>query len=282
MAILSTSCSDRGMDPDPLRPGSYPVLEPIRLAYGDQPKQFGDLRMPDRDGPVPVILILHGGCWLSFYDLSLTDAMARELTKEGYATWNVEYRGTSDPGGGWPGTFTDVALALRHLKELARSYPLDLDNILLTGHSAGGHLALMLGAQHRLASESDIRIKDLPNIRGIVSLAGITDLSTYYTPTGCGSNVRDLIGGLPDEYPQRYAEGSPVTHLPLGVHQILISGAADNIVPPSHISPYFISAKGKKDVIDWITVPDAGHFELTTPGSVAWDEMLAAYKGLLK
>jgi len=261
---------------------SYPVFEPIRHSYGNDPEQFGDLRMPDREGPVPVIAIIHGGCWVSYYDLSLMDAMADALAREGFATWNIEYRRVGNPGGGWPGTFIDVAMALRHLKELARSYPLDLDNILVTGHSAGGHLALMLGAQQRLSTNSEIRVTGLPDIRGIVSLAGITDLKTYYAPSGCGSNILGLIGGLNNEFPERYSEGSPISHLPLGIRQILINGASDNIVPLSHVRPYHIAAIGKRDPVDLVTIPDAGHFEVITPGSVAWGSVLTAFQDLLQ
>lgn len=282
MTLLTSACTDNSAEPIPDTPLNYPVLEPIRIPYGSDPEQFGELRMPDATGEVPVIMIIHGGCWVSYYDLGLMDAMAEELAKEGFATWNVEYRRIGNPGGGWPGTFTDVALALKQLKELAKSYPLDLDNILVTGHSAGGHLALMLGAQHRLPTRSEIRVTGLPDIRGIVSLAGITDLKTYYAPAGCGSNTKGLMGGLPNEFPERYSEGSPINHLPLGVRQILVNGAIDNIVPLSHVTPYHISAIGKRDPVELVTVPDAGHFEVITPGSVAWGSVVKAFRDLVR
>ncbi|MDX1407630.1 MAG: alpha/beta hydrolase, partial [Saprospiraceae bacterium] len=265
--------------PDPGNP--FTPLEAIRISYGPDTLQFGDLRIPEGEGPFPVIMIVHGGCWLSAYDLTLMDDMSDDLAERGYATWNIEYRRTGDPGGGWPGTFTDVAEALRHLVPLKEDYPLNLDALLVTGHSAGGHLALMLGAQDQLGA-SALRVDGLPAIAGIVSLAGITDLSTYYDVLGCGSNTDELVGGTPDELPDRYAQGSPITHLPLGVPQILVNGESDNIVTLDDITPYFERAQQRGEEIELVTVPNAGHFEVITPGSIAWPAVVDAFSTLLE
>ncbi|MDX1479242.1 MAG: alpha/beta hydrolase [Saprospiraceae bacterium] len=272
-------------DPAQVLPPPAPVYEPleaIRIAYGSETLQFGELRLPEGEGSFPVIMIVHGGCWLSQYDLTLMDSMAHDLATRGFATWNIEYRRTGDPGGGWPGTFTDVAEALRCLNVVAKDYPLDLDRLLVTGHSAGGHLALMLGAQDRLDATSVLRVDGLPALTGIVSLAGITDLSTYYDVLGCGSNTDELVGGTPEELPDRYAEGSPITYLPLGVPQILVNGESDNIVTLDDITPYFERAQQRGEEIELVTVPNAGHFEVITPGSIAWPAVVDAFNTLLE
>ena len=279
--LLVTSIYSCQRDIMPPQQEDFPRLVPVIHQYGSEAPQFGQLRMPERDGKVPVIMIIHGGCWVSFYDLGLMEKMADSLTREGYATWNIEYRRIGDQGGGWPGTFNDVARALKHLETLALTYPLDLDNILVTGHSAGGHLALYLGSESKLSPQSELKSDGLPRIKGIVSLAGITDLEDYYQPMGCGSNVIGLTGGSASEYPERYFDGSPINHLPLNVPQILVHGQGDFIVPLSHVTPYYEKAKAEGETIELIDINGAGHFELINPGSTAWNSVTGAFSRLL-
>ena len=286
IALIACSADDAssesGADDPIITPSPEETDYPVRIAYGTEPSQFGDLRVPEGSGRFPVIVIIHGGCWLSSYDLTLMDAMAEDLTARGYATWNLEYRRTSDPGGGWPGTFRDVANGLNYLRTLSNDYPVDLDKILVTGHSAGGHLTLWLGAQAQLSDQSQIAVANTPAIKGIVSLAGITDLKTYYAPSGCGGNLKNLIGGSPEEYENRYRDGSPISFVPLDIRQVLVNGESDNIVSISHITPYFEAASAAGDSIQLITIPSAGHFEVITPGSIAWPEIVKAFEELSK
>ena len=72
-----------------------------RLSYGQDPLQFGDLRLPEGEGPFPVVIVIHGGCWLAEYDLGYTSSFADTLTNSGMATWSIEYRRVGDLGGGW-------------------------------------------------------------------------------------------------------------------------------------------------------------------------------------
>ncbi len=242
------------------------------ISYGENEYQYGDLRIPDTKGPHPVIVIIHGGCWLSQFDLHLMDAMATELTAKGFATWNLEYRRVGNEGGAWPNTFLDVAKGLNHLKLIAKDYNLDLRRLVVTGHSAGGHLALWLAHRNRVPKHSDIYDPDPLPISGVVSLAGIVDLRTYLDRTGrsCGSSVDDLMGGLPEEVPQRYDHGSPINLIPSEIPQILVTGKRDNIVPLLHVNPYFEKATQLDLKIESIEVDNAGHFEVIAPGSVAW------------
>jgi acetyl esterase/lipase len=94
--------------------------------------------VPEGRGPFPVAIIIHGGCWLSrFASLTIMSPLADALAKDGIATWNLEYRRNDNPGGGWPGSFLDVAHGVDHIRELARKYPLDTTRVAITGHSAG-------------------------------------------------------------------------------------------------------------------------------------------------
>lgn len=255
----------------------------VRLSYGPDTFQFGDLRLPVGKGPHKVVVIIHGGCWVSaIADLTLMDAMATQLTQDGYATWNLEYRRIGDPGGAWPNTFLDVAKGINYLRTIADEYQLDLDHVVVTGHSAGGHLSLWQALQHQLPSNSEIFLKDPLPVSGVVSLAGIVDPSTYLLREGktCGSNVDELLGGFPEDVPQRYQEGAPIALLPAGVRTVLITGKQDKTVPIKHVKPYFEKAKAAGEWIKNIEVNNAAHFEVISPGSTAWPAIKKAIKKL--
>src|SRR5580658_7002152 len=84
-----------------------------RIAYGDAPQQFGDLRLPKGAGPgaqaFPVAIVIHGGYWRSAYGLEHIGHLCAALTRAGVATWSLEYRRIGNAGGGWPSTGEDVA-----------------------------------------------------------------------------------------------------------------------------------------------------------------------------
>jgi acetyl esterase/lipase len=241
-----------------------------RLAYGAGPLQFGELRLPAGDGPHPVAVVAHGGCWLAEYDLGHVSSLAAALAEAGVATWSIEYRRVGDDGGGWPGTFLDVAAAEEHLGELAEEFHLDLERVVAVGHSAGGHLALWLAARHRLPPDDPLRGRDPLPLVGVVALAGIPDLAAYAAPTGCGAAVPGLLGGAPEEVPERLRRAAPIELLPLGVPQILVVGELDAVVPAEQAESYAAAAQRAGDRVEVREVAAAGHFELIAPASAAW------------
>ena len=124
-------------------------------AYGPGPAQVGELWVPDGAGPHPVAVLLHGGFWRASYDHTLMEPLAADLVGQGWAAWNVEYRRVGMTGGGWPGTFDDVAAAVDLLARLGREAPgLDLGRVVPIGHSAGGHLALWCAARAGLPARA--------------------------------------------------------------------------------------------------------------------------------
>ena len=120
---------------------SGPSPTPGVIRYGEAPSQFGELYLPQAPRP-PVVVLLHGGFWRAAYGCELMAPLARDLGLRGMAAWNVEYRRLGEQGGGWPGTLLDVAAAIDHFAAVAREVALDLDRVVVVGHSAGGHLAL--------------------------------------------------------------------------------------------------------------------------------------------
>ncbi|NIR35894.1 MAG: alpha/beta hydrolase, partial [Actinobacteria bacterium] len=117
--------------------------------YGPLPDQVADLRLPDGPGPHPVAVVLHGGFWRDVWTRDLMDGIAVDLTRRGWATWNIEYRRVGS-GGGFPETLEDVAAAIDHLDGLAGDRSLDVATVVTVGHSAGGHLALWAAARPKL------------------------------------------------------------------------------------------------------------------------------------
>lgn len=252
-----------------------------RIAYGSEPQQFGDLRLPAGAGPYPVVIGIHGGFWRARYDLIHFGHVCAALTAAGMATWNIEFRRTGDPGGAWPGTFLDVAAAADYLRVLAPQYHLDLDRVLVVGHSAGGHLACWLAARPNIAAESPIYTPDPLSLAGVVALAGAVDLRRTWA-LGLSDNATGLLmGGSPAAYPDRYAAGSPYDLLPLGVRQFLLHGTADTALPLEVSERYLRRASAKGDSATLLTLPDVGHFELIDPLSHAWPTVLSMTTALL-
>lgn len=248
-----------------------------RIAYGDAPEQFGELRLPQGNGSVPVIVLIHGGCWLQAYDVAHTRPLAAALATAGYAVWSPEYRRVGGAGG-HPNTFADVAAAVDSVRMLARRFPrLDTTRTVLAGHSAGGHLALWAAARGPIDYHS---VGGLAPLRpaGVVSLAGIADLAAYAAGTGsCNRSVVPLLGGTPAEVPARYAAASPVSKPPVvPVH--IVHGAADPIVPLAQGEALVRAAPGR---VTFDTVAGAGHFDVVAPRGPSFDALLRAIEAIV-
>lgn len=241
----------------------------FRLTYGDVPEQFADLRLPDTGGPFPAIAYIHGGFWRSQYDLQHAGHICAALTAAGYATWNIEYRRIGNDGGGWPGTFQDVAASIRHLLKIAPDYGIDPAKIGVAGHSAGGHLALWASAIGQIPESSPIWSESLPLVCAI-SLAGVVDLRQAWRLKLSGGVVELLMGGSPEEVPDRYAAASPMELIPLGVPQLLVHGVNDEIVPFALSRAYLRAAQTVGDDAALLALEQTGHFEVIDPESSVW------------
>jgi pimeloyl-ACP methyl ester carboxylesterase len=231
-----------------------PPAADARIAYGQEPLQFGDLRVPPGDGPFPLAVVLHGGYWQAMWNLIHTGHLCRALADAGIASWNLEYRSVGVPGGEWPGPRDDLELALAHRPRL----PFEHDGrTVLVGHSAGGQLALW-AARHA----------QVP----VVALAPVSDVRDAATRRGPESAPGRFMA------PEHFADGSPLELLPLGVPQIVIHGTEDDDVPYEMSVRYVEAARGEAELV---TLEGVGHFEPIDPQSPAFAETLAAIKGLL-
>ena len=250
-----------------------------REAYGADPLQFGELRLPRGPARAPVVVLLHGGCWRAANDLRHVAAAAAALASAGYAVWVPEYRRLGDEGGGWPGTFDDVGSAVDHLRTLAARYAvLDTTRVIIIGHSAGGQLALW--ATSRKRGDANPAAPNPLAAAGVVSLAGITDLAAYASPSGCGSAVVPLLGGTAADYPDRYQAVSPIERLPLGVPVHIVHGTDDPTVPLEQSRRFADRARAAGDQVVVTEVPGAGHFDVVSPQGVGWPAVLDSLRAL--
>ncbi len=243
-----------------------------RIAYGSDPLQFGDLRLPAGKGPHPVAIVVHGGCWAEFADASIMANFSSTVTKAGVATWNLEYRRVGNPGGGWPATLQDVGAGIDYLRKLAETYPLDVKRVAAVGHSAGGHLVLWAAARRHLPKNSPLYVADPLPLRGAVSLGGVPDLASFvqYSKSGCGERLVRLMGGQPEDVKDRYRQGSPSELLPIGAPQWLIWGALDKTAPHDIFLGYEAAAKKSGGAVRVIVLENSAHFEMLSPETEAW------------
>jgi acetyl esterase/lipase len=252
-----------------------------RIAYGGITHQFGDLRLPPGQGPHPVVVVVHGGFWRARYDLEHVGHLCADLTRRGLATWSLEYRRVGHPDGGWKGTFEDVALGTDFLRTLAKRHPLDLQRVVIIGHSAGGHLALWLAARGRLQAGQPLHTDQPLRPRGAVALAGVVDLERAFALRLGDGIVESFLGGIPTQVPERYRFGSPSALLPLGVQQVLVHGTEDDTVPVSLSEGYQQRAASLGEKVRLVRLPGAGHFEVINPKAREWPQVVEAIQSLL-
>ncbi len=288
LAVGAVACAAPSAAQEPLSWGrmqsellDHPTAPPLaRIPYGPGEHQFGELRLPLGPGPHPVLVVLHGGCWLSIADLTYMDPFSEALTQAGWATWSLEFRRIDQDGGGWPAILEDVAAGTDHLRELVRDYPLDTTRVVAAGHSSGGHLALWLSSRARLPADGEagprLRGTNPLPLKGALGLAPIADLADYTRYTRCGPTiVPDFLGRDVDPASERFRLSDPASLAPAPSPQLILLGALDPIVPPAHGANYGERAAEAGAAVEVITMEEAGHFELVAPWTPAWPRLAA-------
>lgn len=251
-----------------------------RIAYGDNPYQFAELRLPkhkSESGPIPLLIVIHGGYWLAEYGLDHITHLCKNLAENGIATWCIEYRRLGNEGGGWPGTFLDVAKSADHLQQIAEKYNLDMKRVSAIGHSAGGHLALWLASRHRINKNNILYQPNPLKINKAISLSGVNNLVECWEQKLFDNTnvVEHFMAGSPFSVSDRYQACCPTKLLPTGIKQILFHGDNDPFVPLSMSENYYHTAKKQGDNISFHVLQGAGHFEVVDPKSKEWQEILS-------
>jgi acetyl esterase/lipase len=239
-----------------------------RIAYGSDPNQFLDLRLPSatakRRPPYPLVIGIHGGYWRAKYNLDHAGHLCAALTAEGMATANLEYRRVGNDGGAWPGTFADIRSAYSFLLQNGPKHNLDSQKIIVMGHSAGGQLALCLAAHE-------------PSLTRVISLAGVVNLQQAYQLHLSNDAVVEFLRGTPSEVPDHYHEADPMQISIPKARQWLVHGSADDIVPPNFSRDYVATKQKRtgteKEDLHLLEIAGADHFDLIDPRSAAWKQV---------
>jgi acetyl esterase/lipase len=241
-----------------------PTPADARVAYGSDPNQFVDLRLPKAKGPHSTLINIHGGFWRAKYNLDHAAHLCEALTRRGIATANLEYRRVGNEGGAWPNTFADIRSAYNFLLQNDRQHNLDTQKSVVMGHSAGGQLALCLAAHE-------------PRVSRVVSLAGVVDLRRAYQLHLSNDAVVEFLRGTPDQVADHYREADPMELSIPNARQWLVHGDKDDVVPPAFSRDY-VAAKQKrtskeKENLHLLEIPAVGHFDLIDPRTKAWGQI---------
>lgn len=241
------------------------------FSYGAARSQRADLYLPRGPGPHPAIVLIHGGSWTDRYGRVVMRGLAGDLLRRGWAVWNIEYRRVGG-GGGWPVTFADVAAAIDYLPQVGA--PLDLSGgITVMGHSAGGHLALWAAGREHLPDGAPGSLDGASPVRvaRVIAQAGVCDLAGAYRRWRGGA-VLGLMGGPPEDLPERYAAADPMSLLPLGMPALLVHGTLDQTVSIELARNYERAARGAGTEVELVEIPGAAgrHRAHIDPRGQAW------------
>ncbi|NIL62855.1 alpha/beta hydrolase family protein [Salinispora arenicola] len=263
------------MSSDPRAVLTRPAPAPdLTVAYDHHPDQIADLRRPTGAGPARrLVIVVHGGFWRAEYDRRHTAPLATALAALGHPVAQVEYRRTGQPGGGWPGTLTDVLTGVSELPRLAaEAFPdaVAAGPPVLIGHSAGGQLALYAAATMPTA------------VGGVLALAPVANLAEAYRLDLDTGAVGALLGGGPAEVPDRYAACDPRSLLPISSRIVVMHGALDRQVPVAMSREFAAAGCAAGSDVNLIELPTCEHFSLIDPESEAWPDVADALRSITR
>ena len=221
---LAWACSS---DPEPT-PDFLPARELLDQAYGTNTRQKLDVYLPAgrSQTSTPLLVYIHGGAWIDGDKSEFLQfkPVLENLFPE-YAFVSVNYRLYDFITGNnkFPAQEADIISVFEFINENLADWNIS-DRIIISGASAGGHLAL----QHAYRN-------DFSNIEAVVAFFPPTELKelhAFNTITALG--LESILGGKPDQIPQAYLDSSPVTHLdPNDPPTIFFHGDIDTVVPIS-------------------------------------------------
>ena len=255
------------------------------ISYGAMPAQGIDVYLPKTKGPYPVVILIHGGCWMkSTAGREQLRLLGSELANRGMAVWSIGYRRVDEDGGAYPGIFHDVAKAIDLLPAKAANYNLDTSRVVAVGHSAGAHLALWAASRGQLPRASPVYVPDPFRVRTVIGLGGLGDIQrATEVPAVCGPTIIPALIGQPSAArPDVYSDTSPSKMLPNGSRIVMITGADDQVTPPVYAQTYVDEVKAAGGTAELVIVPDAAHFDVVTASTPAWrlvsERIVAALK----
>lgn len=201
----------------------------------------GDIYLPDKPGPLPVVLVVHGGSWRSG-DRNSVDAtrIARSLAERGFAAFSVDYR--LAPAYHYPAPVDDLEQAVGWLRDNAARYNLDGSEVTAWGYSAGAHLVALLGTRDNAKL----------HLRAVVAGGVPADLTQWPT----SPIVKEFLGHNAAEDVPLVRDASPVSHVgPTSAPFFLYHGAWDRMVEPeqSRRLAAALAATGQKPDVYYVS-----------------------------
>ncbi|MFX0538520.1 alpha/beta hydrolase family protein [Ornithinimicrobium sp. Y1847] len=248
----------------------HPELPPGRVVRrGPLPHQvhevFGD--------PISArawVVLIHGGFWRAEWDRTHLRPLAKALSESGYAVALLEYVRAGMAGGGWPGTFEDVAEGLAAVRTENADLGRGDTPVVLVGHSAGGHLAAWL--LHR---------PEAVGVRGAVSLAGCLDLHLV-AELGLDDGAAELLmGAAPDTQPARWEAADPARRGETPYGMGVVHGDADEWVP-IEVSRSWWRACARPGRDRMRELAGVGHFALIDPTAAAYEVLIEEIEALAR
>jgi acetyl esterase/lipase len=252
--------------------------QPTIHNYGPDPAQFGELWLPAEGARQPgTVVIVHGGFWQARYDLILGRPLAADLAARGSVAWNLEYR-RALAGGGWPGTFEDIATGI----DLLATLPADTSRVVVIGHSAGGHLGAWAAGRGKLPPGAPGGPGGEPfvAVTAVVSQAGVLSLADCARDPVGELPARDLMGGEPGDLPAEYQLADPLAAVPVPATVLCLHSRADDRVPFAFSERYVAAATAASGDAELIET-DGDHFTLIDPASPDWAAVISRLPGLL-
>jgi acetyl esterase/lipase len=225
-----------------------------------------DLFVPkDAPGPLPALVLLHGGGW-SKGSYQLCRPFAPDFAARGYVVAAVGYR--LAPRHKFPAQIEDAKCAVRWLRANAQRYHIDGDRIGVLGFSAGAHLALLLGlteAKDGLEGAGG-NPEQSSAVQAVVNISGPTDFTRPgWTPL-IEAVIADFMGGSRQQLAEAYRAASPLSYVHRGAPPVLtIHGTDDSVVPYEQAELLHASLRKAKVSSRLITLHGKGHGENWTP-----------------
>ncbi len=268
VAAVSLSSAQPTTNRQPRRPQLPPGVDVLRdLEYGraDGKPLFLDLYLPEkREGPLPLIIWIHGGAWKSGSKEGPSPAL--RFTGEGYAVAHVEYRLSQVAI--FPAQIHDCKGAVRWLRANAAKHNLDPNRFVAWGASAGGHLVALLGTSGGVA-ELEGKVNDLKEssrVQAVVDWFGPADLphmgeaESYIRHNAPDSPEAKLLGGAIPDNLDKAAKASPTTYASKDCPPFLIMhGDRDFEVPFNQSERLYETLKRAGAQVTFIPMKGAGH-----------------------
>jgi len=248
--------------PAGLKPSYGVVYKTLPSSPYGQRNLHLDIISPEKPGKYPALLLVHGGGWRSG-DRTMEKQMAQQVARHGYVTATVEYR--LSPEALYPAAVYDLKAAIRYLRANANKFSIDATRIAISGTSAGGQLAALVGMTSGISKfdKEEANPKSSAKIQAIIDIDGVLDFRDPNESAKDSDPLRPSagamwFGGDIRKYPEKWLEASPIIYAGKNTPPILFINSA---LPRFHAGrDNVIEILNKFNIYTEVhTIPDTPH-----------------------